>query len=122
MIEIELEGNIPSKKNSRIRTKSGAYIPNKRFYDWQNDAIKQVRSQTRERFFTPVAVDLVITFGRKSKSDLDNRLTSVLDMLVEAMVLRDDRFEYVVDERVRARYVKGKPGAILRISEAEPVL
>lgn len=82
----------------------------------------QVRQQCRERFFQPVCVDVTITFGRKSRSDLDNRLTSVLDMLVEALVLRDDRFEYVPEMAVRGRYEKNNPGAIIRITEVPPVV
>lgn len=122
MVEIRLKGNIPSKKNSRVRTAAGSYIPSKEFYEWQEAAMWQVRQQCRERFFNPVCVDVTITFGRKSRSDLDNRLTSVLDMLVEALVLRDDRFEYVPEMAVRGRYEKNNPGAIIRITEVPPVV
>ena len=120
-LEIVLNGNVPSKKNSRVRTRSGSYIPSKEFADWQVDAMWQVRQQTRERFFKPVCVDVTIIFGRKSKSDLDNRLTSILDMLVEALILRDDRYEYVPQMSARAEYRKNEPGAIIRITEVAPV-
>lgn len=120
-LELVLTGNVPSKKNSRVRTRSGSYIPSKEFSDWQADAMWQVRQQTRERFFKPVCVDVTIIFGRKSKSDLDNRLTSILDMLVEVLLLRDDRFEFVPQMSARAEYKKNQPGAIIRITEVPPV-
>lgn len=122
MLELTLAGSVPSKKNSRVRTKSGSYIPSKAFYDWQTDAMWQVRQQTRERLFKPVAVDVTIAFGTKGRADLDNRLTSVLDMLVEALVLRDDKWQDVPEMTVRATYRKGDPGAIIRIIEVAPVL
>jgi Holliday junction resolvase RusA-like endonuclease len=122
MLELALTGSVPSKKNSRVRTRGGAYIPSKVFYDWQTAAMWQVRQQTRERLFKPVAVDVTIVFGTKGRADLDNRLTSVLDMLVEALVLRDDKWQDVPEMTVRAAYRKGEPGATIRITEVAPVL
>ncbi len=71
IVELVLEGNTPAKKNSRIRTRSGSYIPNKSFYDWQESAMWQVRQQTRERFFKPVALDITVVFGTMRRKDLD---------------------------------------------------
>ena len=122
MVEIKLEGNVIPKKNSRVRTRSGSYIPNKQFYQWQETALWQVRQQCRQRFLKPVSVSVVVIFGRKSRSDLDNRLTSILDMLVEAFVLRDDRFDYVPEMSVRAEYKKNEPGAIIHIKEVAPII
>lgn len=119
-VELTLEGSVPSKKNSRVRTKSGSYIPSKAFYDWQKFAVQQVRLQTRERFFEPVSIEVIIYFGTKARADLDNRLTSVLDMLVECLVLRDDKWQDVPRMAVQAEYRKGNPGAFVRISEVLP--
>lgn len=121
-VELILEGNVPSKKNSRVRTRSGSSIPSKAFYDWQKFALQQVRLQTRERFVKPVAVEVIIYFGTNIRADLDNRLTSVLDMLVESVVLRDDKWQDVPRMAVQAEYRKGKPGAFVRIIELEQPL
>ena len=122
--EIKLEGSVPSKKNQRINTRSGKSFPSKSFVQWQEDAMWQVRSQLKNlRIFVPVRIDVVIYFGRNSKADLDNRITSILDMLVECMVLRDDRFEYVPEMSCRAEYTKGaKAGALVTITEVAPVV
>ena len=122
--EIRLEGSVPSKKNQRINTREGKSFPSKEFEQWQEDAMWQVRAQVRNlRIYVPVAIEVTVLFGRNSRADLDNRLTSILDMLVEAMVLRDDRFEHVPQMSVRAKYEKGaKPAALIRITEVEPVV
>ena len=115
--EITLKGNVPSKKNSRINLRSGVSIPNNKFTQWQNDAIMDVRRQTRQRFYKPVSIELIVYFGTMGKADLDNRLTSVLDMLVEALVLRDDKWQDVPRIAVQAEYRKKEPGAFIRITE-----
>lgn len=116
-VELTLEGNVPSKKNSRINRGDGVSFPSKRYMEWQRSAMQQVRLQTRERFFEPVSVQAIIYFGTNARADLDNRLTSVLDMLVECLVLRDDKWQDVPRLTVLAEYRKSKPGAFVRISE-----
>lgn len=120
IVELTLEGSVPSKKNSRINRGDGVSFPSKRYVDWEQSAMQQVRRQTRERFFTPVGIEVVIYFGTKARADLDNRLTSVLDMLVECLVLRDDKWQDVPRMMAQAEYRKGKPGAFIRISDHLP--
>lgn len=121
-VELKLEGNVPSKKNSRINRGDGKSFPSRRFTDWQDSALLQVRMQTRERFFNPVAIDATIIFGTNARADLDNRLTSILDMLVESLVLRDDKWQDVPQITVRALYNKGNPGAVIKITELDGML
>lgn len=119
-VKLVLDGNVPSKKNSRVHTRSGASIPNKRFVQWQESALWQVRVQTRERFLKPVRVDAIIYFGTKARADADNRLTSILDMLVEGLVLTDDSYQLAPYSSVIGVYRKGEPGAFVRIREIAP--
>lgn len=119
MIELVLEGNVPSKKNQRINRGDGKSFPSKKFIQWQDDALKQVRMQTRHRFLVPVQVECIIYFGTNVRADLDNRLTSILDMLVEALVLLDDKWQNVPLMKVQAEYRKSKPGAFVRITEMD---
>lgn len=121
-VELTLDGNVPSKKNSRINRGDGVSFPSKRFVDWQNSAIHQTRLQTRHRFFNPVGIEVIIYFGTYTRADLDNRLTSILDMLVEALVLRDDKWQDVPRLACQAEYRKGKPGAFVRITELDEPL
>lgn len=73
--------------------------------------------QTRERIFKPVAMEVIIYFGTNGRADLDNRITSILDMLVDAMVLRDDKWQDVPRISAEAVYRKGEPGAFVRLTE-----
>jgi Holliday junction resolvase RusA-like endonuclease len=112
-----LDGTIPSKKNSRINLKSGVSIPSKDFTTWQNDAIKVVRSQTRERFFNPVAMEVLLYFGSDARADQDNKLSSILDMLVEGCVLPDDKWQNVPQIVLQAEYRPRRPGAFVRLTD-----
>lgn len=117
MIELNLTGSVPSKKNSRVRTRSGDSIPSKAFYDWEESAQQQVRLQTRHRFFGLVHIEAIIYFGTLGRADTDNKMTSILDMLVGCMVLTDDYWESVAKTSYEAAYRPGKPGAFVRITE-----
>lgn len=119
MIELVLEGSVPSKKNQRINRGDGMSFPSKKFVQWQSDALKQIRMQTRQRFYVPVGVEVIIYFGTNIRADLDNRLTSILDMLVEVLVIRDDKWQDVPRIAVQAEYRKGQPGAFIRLTEIE---
>lgn len=118
-VEIRLEGNVPSKKNSRINRFDGKSFPSKKYYDWHKYAIQQVRLQTRARFFKPVSIHAKIIFGTNVRADIDNRLTSILDMLTDALVICDDKWQSVPKISACAEYDKGKPGAIIIIEELD---
>lgn len=116
-VELVLEGSIPSKKNSRINTRDGRSFPSRQHEQWQNDAIRQVRMQTRDRFRGLVQIEVVLYFATLGKADTDNKVTSLLDMLVEALVLKDDYWESVARTVYEAAYRPGKPGAFVRLTE-----
>lgn len=117
MIELVLDGSIPSKKNSRVNLSSGVSVPSTKFTQWQNDALKQVRAQTRQRFLGLVQIEIILYFATLGRADTDNKVTSILDMLVEGLVLKDDYWETVARTVYEAAYRPGKPGAFIRITE-----
>lgn len=119
MLKLELVGNVPSKKNQRINLRSGVSIPSAKFSAWQTDALWQVKQQTRQRFFKPVAIDITIYFATQRRADLDNRVTSILDMLVESLVLSDDSWQMVPQITARAIYRKDAAGATVYITECD---
>ena len=77
----------------------------------------QVRAQCKQRFFKPVKIEVIVYFGTRARADLDNRITSILDMLVEAVVLRDDKWQDVPQIAAQAEYRQREPGALVRITE-----
>lgn len=116
-VELTLTGSVPSKKNSRINRRDGVSFPSKKFDQWQDVSLLQVRQQTRQRFYNPVSIEIIIYFGSNIRADLDNKVTSILDMLVESLILRDDKWQDVPLIKAQAEYRKGKPGAFIRITE-----
>lgn len=118
-VELRLEGAVPSKKNQRINTKEGKSFPSKKFTQWQDAAMTQVRLQTRTRFFKPVSIEVIIYFATLTKADVDNRLTSILDMLTECLIITDDKWDSVPIMTAQAEYRPRDPGAFVRITELE---
>lgn len=121
-VELILDGSVPSKKNNRrLWEVNGRQMsaPSKKYKDWQDSAMRQVRIQTRERFYKPVSIEVIIYFATLGKADLDNRLTSILDMLVECLVLRDDNWQDVPIMQVQAEHRPRNGGAFIRITELE---
>lgn len=116
-VELIFKGTIPSKKNSRINTKDGLSFPNKKFVQWQDDSIVELRRQSRHRFFKPVSLEVIIYFGTIGKADIDNKVTSLLDMFSEALIIPDDKWQHVPIMKVQAEYRPGQPGAFVRIEE-----
>lgn len=114
--EFVLNGTIPSKKNSRVNLPTGVSVPNNKFVQWQDDAIVEVRRQTRQRYMGFVQIELILYFATLGRADTDNKVTSILDMLVAGMVLKDDYWESVVKTSYEAAYRPGKPGAFVRIT------
>lgn len=119
MLTLVLTGTVPSKKNSRINTGIGRSFPSTRYTFWQNGAIIEVRQQTRHRFIKPVSINVVFYMGDLRTTDLDNKLSSVLDMLKECLVIVDDSWQRVPEIHISGEYRKGKPGAEITITELE---
>ena len=118
-MKLTLTGNIPSKKNSRINTRTGKSFPSVDYQRWQNDAIWQVVAQKIQWFREPVRLDVVLFFGKRGRADMDNKLSSILDMLVKAEVLLDDSWEYVPEISLKAVYRKGEAGAEVEFTPVE---
>lgn len=117
IVELKLAGNIPAKKNSRINRGDGMSFPSRAFEDWQKTAVANVRLQTRASFESPVSMEVIIYFATDARADLDNRVTSILDMLVKAGVLLDDKWQQVPIMKIQAEYRPKRPGAFIRLTE-----
>ena len=91
-MQITLIGNIPSKKNSRINTKSGRSFPSSKYTAWHKDAIKQLKEQEVERAEYKMVEEIALTFYAQDlrKFDLTNKTESVMDLLVDYGLLEDD--------------------------------
>lgn len=94
-MKITLIGSTPSKKNSRINTRSGRSFPSSKYTAWHKDAMKQVAEQSIPK---SGKIDLMkITFhaGDLRKFDLTNKAESIMDLLVDCGILEDDNYSIV---------------------------
>lgn len=90
---ITLYGRVPSKKNSRITTRSGRSFPSKLYTEWHKDASLQLIGQSK----IPNGSWLIIkfTFPDHRKCDLTNKAESIMDLLVDNRLLEDDNYEII---------------------------
>ena len=87
-------GRIPSKKNSRINTRSGRSFPSKKYKEWHDDASRQLM-QYKKEYFDDCSINLFFHMPDNRKADITNKAESVMDMLVDNGILKDDCWQVV---------------------------
>lgn len=96
-MKLTISGTTPSKKNSRINTRSGRSFPSKRYTEWHGKALAELADQFKGFKITdyPIALTVVFYDGDLRRHDLDNQISSILDTLVDASILEDDNQKFV---------------------------
>ncbi len=97
MHKLTITGRIPSKKNSKQLVHNGGrafLIPSKKHKEWHDDAEYQVSLQWPKRLILSTLKLVTLTFYSpdKIKGDLTNKAESVMDLLVDMGVIRDDNW------------------------------
>ena len=125
MIHYHLEGRVPSKKNSKqiVPNRSGKGRPyflvsSKKHKAWHQDATAQLLNQPPIEIplDTPVReIELVFTFGDKRKTDLTNKAESIMDLLVDNKVIKDDNWMEIPHISLKGQYEKGVFGCNIYI-------
>lgn len=90
MNKITINGRVPSKKNSRINTRSGRSFPSSKYTSWHKDASYQLKQQDTEKFVTKGGIALHFWLPDNRRCDLTNKAESVMDLLVDNGLLEDD--------------------------------
>lgn len=124
-MEINITGDVPSKKNSRnLFVKNGRIIniPNKRYKDWLDDSLMQCQSlKNAYRNAIPVekAERVIVTIypSNKRKFDLDNRLGSIMDFLVDLGIITDDNYTVIPEIKISVGEVRKNNGGCKIIIE-----
>ena len=103
-MKLTISGTTPSKKNSRINTRSGRSFPSKRFTEWEAPALVQLQEQFKGLRVTdyPITITMVFFNGDQRRHDLDNQCSSILDTLVKAGIIEDDNQKFV--EAIQLQY------------------
>ena len=132
MLKFQILGETPGKKNSKIWTRSGKLIPSKAHQKWHMDAGIQIASQIArmavsdrpvaegtnvEGIDYPVAVTLTFYHGDQVRRDSDNQAASIMDLLQDAKVLADDRWQIVRVLNIYNHSDKGNARCVIEINE-----
>ena len=96
-IVLQVRAPIPSKKNNRVVLKNGVNIPSREFRAWHRANISGLKRRAFEHgaFTCPVSIAVGIGLKNRIRRDLDNALTSVLDLLKDSGIIEDDDWNHV---------------------------
>lgn len=108
-----IDGETPSKKNSRINLKNGRSFPSKRYQQWHEVARLQILAQLRKQNIDspinePSRVSITFVHGDLVRRDSDNATSSILDLLMDCKVIEDDNWKIVRELHIINGFVKGK--------------
>lgn len=99
--DIILYGRVPSKKNQRHvkwsrRKRHSVIVPSDNYLQWQEQATLQILSQSCRKHSDAVAgIEMSFWLPDNIKTDLTNKAESVMDLLVDTEILKDDSWQYV---------------------------
>lgn len=119
-----LPGEVPAKKNNRRTLPGGRTIPSKGYMKWHSAARLRLMTQRRSQgigrpLSSPLSVTITLTHGDLRRRDGDNGATSVLDTLMDAGIIEDDRWTVCRRVTIENRYEKGDPSCEILVSEYE---
>lgn len=92
----ELKGRVPSKKNSKRRVQRGRntfMVPSEAHEAWHDVQMWALRDQWAKNLAPLPRIErceIVFYAPDERKADLSNKAESIMDLLVDAGVLRDD--------------------------------
>ena len=90
-------GNVPSKKNGRRWIKRGIKkysVPSAEYTSWEKSHIPILKHHFKSPLLTGFSIEVRPYFPDNRMRDTDNLLTSVLDCLKAAGVIKDDRWQF----------------------------
>jgi Holliday junction resolvase RusA-like endonuclease len=122
-MRIIIPGKVPSKKNSRIQIKVRGRtinIPSKDYTAWHKMAALVVASHTIGVKTIDVAESVSITFyvPDNRRRDLSNMAESVMDLLVDCKIIKDDCWQCVPELRIISGGIdKANPRAEISLKE-----
>jgi hypothetical protein len=112
MSKITILGSVPSKKNSRINTRSGRSFPSSKYTEWHKGAVQQLFGVAP----IPPQTPLIFTYYADSKrsGDLSNKWQSIEDTFTDCGIIEDDNWFILPDIHMKFGGVdKENPRAII---------
>jgi Holliday junction resolvase RusA-like endonuclease len=116
----ELKGNIPSKKNSKRWIQRGHrkfLVPSEDHEAWHEAAMWDIKAQgPLPETIEKAEVVITIYSENKRAGDLSNKAESVMDLLVDLEIIKDDNWFVVGDLHLKFGGVdKENPRAVIEI-------
>lgn len=120
-MKFTLMGETPSKKNSRINTRSGRSFPNARYQKWHSRVVSELNylllARKIHKFEGPVKLTATFTHENQIRRDSDNQLSSILDTLVDAGIITDDNWKVIPEKHIYDRFEKDNAKVEIEIEE-----
>lgn len=98
-----LPGPVPSKKNSRVTTKSGRSFPSARYQKWHAIHMRDLKDLPMVTEVKKMLVEFILPDNRRR--DLSNMFESVADLLVDAGIIEDDCWQKIPHIEILAKGV-----------------
>ena len=99
MGKIILLGQVPSKKNSRINTRSGRSFPSKRYSEWHKSASEQLKAIKLDEVTVNSDLKCEINYmfyvQDLRRRDISNMIESINDLFVDLGIVADDDWRHV---------------------------
>ena len=119
-MEITLLGRIPSKKNSRVKYKNGAIGVSKAYTVWHKNAMNQLFIQRiKKSKLENINIKLSIYYPDLIKADNTNKAESVMDLLVDYGLIKDDNWKCVPSIIITGELDRVNPRVEITITEIE---
>lgn len=113
-----------SKKNNKNiawnhKTGKPFIISSGRYNEWHRTAMAEITSQSRVEFDCPVKIQIDYYFPSYRRTDLDNKTSSILDLLVDSGILTDDNWRAVPELIITGNYSHNNPHTNIKITEIQ---
>lgn len=117
-LEIQLAGDIPSLKNSKqviCRGTRPMLIPSARYKNWHEEMLWVLKKYKPHKPIECCEITIVINAKTKRLFDLDNKVSSLMDTLVDAEIIKNDTYDVVQRIVVTFGEVDKIGGALIKI-------
>lgn len=126
MCRFQVLGETPSKKNvNKFNCKTKRVYKDAHYERWHEDAMLQLNGQKCRTLPMPYPIDypvrviLTFTHGDNVRRDSDNQTASIMDLLQDAEVLEDDRWQIVREIHIKNDYEKNEARCLIEIERVE---
>ena len=106
-IEITINGRIPSKKNSKRVFSRGnrvIVIPSENHEVWHEEQSYRIKRFRPKKPIEKCEVEMMFYAPDRRRADLDNKSTTILDLLVDNQIILDD--SWFVINKLTLEFVK----------------